>query len=1007
MSSVVSNLEKNLLEQSAAEFGHGVVNLGREASLFPTGDFTISATFEMNSVDGWVQTVVWNPGQYGIRIKGDDLMISLRGDNGRLQTTTIRDAFDETGWHDVQVVMDDDAGALSIWLDGAVVFSGSSEGVELTSRAYRDVTVGGRANGWHELDGQVADVSVVDEALAIDPSLSIYDRLLTMSGEMPKIPVENTPADISGDKAAMVQDAGSLEARGQLIAEDPDKDESGFVTATQTGTYGTFSIMSDGAWDYTATEVDAVRALGEGDQATEIFTVQSIDGTVQEVTITIDGANDTPIISGETSGIVTEDVMESVSGKLTVDDPDAGESGFQAETIAGTFGDFTIDTAGAWNYTARETEQFDSLQGGETFVETFSATTLDGSEQAINVSVNGTSEAISSPPEETSHIYNGPVIGTAGIPIDLATSRDYDQIFKTLSDSGIDVFCPLTIYEEYPEVKSLGFENDFFPPPFGNATPEIYDLAREYGIKIAFSADVMYPLGSDMPSAAQDPLLAIIDMGGRDIIHSIFNYDEPVLRGISATDSKAVFEHIKSIDPEIDVQQVHAPVGPEADPSDYLSSVLDHAAWADTVGFDVYPIYAQSGAQTPLSGGQIVEPVQSLQEYVSWLDTNLADKKHVMVLQAFELADLFSDEALANFSSEELAVSRAPTELEMRAMLNAVSDVDSVYWFGPSLQESQSHSTWQGVLSVSEAMANGETNTSIEALLDIDTAVNLVDEDAQAGDFTGVQLSANDPDEMDVVTYSLDDDRFYVDSQGYMRVAEDASFDFEKESSISITAMARSTDGSEEMLDVRLNVNDKIDVVDGSQASEQLSGASGADRISAMAGDDVVAGLEGDDVVFAGAGNDYIYGGEGNDSVSGGDGVDAIVGEAGDDTLFGDAHDDFLAGGEGDDVLSGGSGADQLMGDAGRDRISGNTGDDSMLGGDGDDTFIFSRGDGNDMILDFAVGQDTLLFQNDINPDDLSFSALAEHTQINYGNDSVVLIGVSETDWDNIKSVFE
>ncbi|MFT6556371.1 VCBS domain-containing protein [Sneathiella sp.] len=1015
MSSVVSNLEQDLLEQSATEFGSGVVNLGREASLFPTGDFTLSATFELNNLNSGLQTVVWNPRQFGIRIKDDDLKITLRGDDGRLHTTTISDAFDDTGWHDVQVVMDEDAGTLAFWLDGAVVYAGSSDGVNLTSRVYRDVTAGGRSGDRYMLDGQVADVAVVDEALTIDPTQSLFDRMLTMAGETPPIeeptpeptPVENTPADISGDQAGLIQEADGLEATGQLIVEDVDAGESNFVAATQQGVYGTFSMTSDGAWTYTATEEAAVRALGGNDQATETFVVQSIDGTSQNVIITIDGADEAPIITGDLSGIITEDVTQSVSGTLTADDADAGESGFRADAISGTYGDFSIDTAGDWIYAARDTDQFQSLEDGDTFVETFVATTLDGTEQVIEVSVNGTSEPTPPPSEGPAETSTAPVIGTAGIPIDLAMTRDYDQIFQTLSDSGIDVFCPLTIYEEYPEVKSLGFEADFFPPPYGSATPELYDLARLHGIKIAFSADIMYPLGGDMPPATQDPLHAILDAGGRDIIHSIFNYDEPVLRGISSTNSQAVYEHIKSIDPSIDVQQVHAPVGPEADPSDYLSAVLDHATWSDTVGFDVYPIHGQPGAQSPLSGGEIVEPVQSLQEYVSWLETNLADKSHVMVLQAFELGDLFSDEALATFSAEEQAASRPPTELEMRAMLNAVSDVDSVYWFGPSFLESQSDPTWQGALSVSEMMASGAENTSIEALLDIDTSANLIDEDAEEGDFTGVQLSANDPDAIDVVTYTLDDDRFYIDSEGHLRVGENAAFDFETEASISINATARSTDGSEERLDVVLNVNDKIDIVDGTLASDEITGASGADRITAMAGDDVVAGLDGDDVIFGGAGSDIIYGGAGNDDVSGGDGIDAIVGEAGNDTLFGDANDDYLSGGDGEDVLMGGSGADQLTGDAGADRISGNIGDDTMQGGEDNDIFIFANGDGNDLVLDFAVGQDALLFEGGITAEDLSISALSEHTQITYGDDSVVLIGVAEADWGNINFLFE
>ena len=49
-----------------------------------------------------------------------------------------------------------------------------------------------------------------------------------------------------------------------------------------------------------------MQALNVGGTLTDTFTVHTTDGTAQLVTVTINGANDAAVISGTTSGAVTE-----------------------------------------------------------------------------------------------------------------------------------------------------------------------------------------------------------------------------------------------------------------------------------------------------------------------------------------------------------------------------------------------------------------------------------------------------------------------------------------------------------------------------------------------------------------------------------------------------------------------------------------------------------------------------------------------------------------------------
>lgn len=99
---------------------------------------------------------------------------------------------------------------------------------------------------------------------------------------------------------------------------------------------------------------------------------------------------------------------------------------------------------------------------------------------------------------------------------------------------------------------------------------------------------------------------------------------------------------------------------------------------------------------------------------------------------------------------------------------------------------------------------------------------------------------------------------------------------------------------------------------------------------------------------------------------------------AGPQTLSGGAEADNLKGGKGADSLSGGDGADKLKGDKGTDTLDGGAGADTLSGGDGADKLTGGAGAdsfridgaaktlaGLDSILDFAHGEDKIVFDDD------------------------------------------
>ena len=106
-----------------------------------------------------------------------------------------------------------------------------------------------------------------------------------------------------------------------------------------------------------------MQALNVGETLTDTFTVTTVDGTAQLVTVTINGANDAAVITGATTGSVIEEGgvgsgipgIPVASGHLdatevdnppddwtTVATPTPGDNGY---------GTYTLTAAGVWTYT--------------------------------------------------------------------------------------------------------------------------------------------------------------------------------------------------------------------------------------------------------------------------------------------------------------------------------------------------------------------------------------------------------------------------------------------------------------------------------------------------------------------------------------------------------------------------------------------------------------------------------------------------------------------------------
>ena len=86
-----------------------------------------------------------------------------------------------------------------------------------------------------------------------------------------------------------------------------------------------------------------------------------------------------------------------------------------------------------------------------------------------------------------------------------------------------------------------------------------------------------------------------------------------------------------------------------------------------------------------------------------------------------------------------------------------------------------------------------------------------------------------------------------------------------------------------------------------------------------------------------------------------------IVGTEEDDIIYGGDGKDTILGGDGNDELYGDKGNDSLVGGKGSDSLWGGKGDDILTGGAGNDIFYYDDGDGNDTIINYSPGVDSVV----------------------------------------------
>ncbi|PBJ27884.1 Poly(beta-D-mannuronate) C5 epimerase 7 [Pseudomonas sp. ACN8] len=206
----------------------------------------------------------------------------------------------------------------------------------------------------------------------------------------------------TGNEAGAVQEDGTLSVNGQFNSADIDHDATATwtINGPATGTYGSIAVDTTGQWTYTLANgtdgvASAVQSLKAGESHNDVFTVQVSDGhggvDTQLVTITVTGSNDAAVLSSASVTLSETNAPLTTGGSLTISDIDSPES-FQAQTnTAGSYGQFSIGTGGAWSYVANSAHN--EFAAGTTYTDTFAVSSADGTLSSVTVHILGTNDA--------------------------------------------------------------------------------------------------------------------------------------------------------------------------------------------------------------------------------------------------------------------------------------------------------------------------------------------------------------------------------------------------------------------------------------------------------------------------------------------------------------------------------------------------------------------------------------------------------------------------------------
>ncbi|MHB1014108.1 MAG: putative Ig domain-containing protein [Desulfurivibrionaceae bacterium] len=195
---------------------------------------------------------------------------------------------------------------------------------------------------------------------------------------------------------------------GNVLVNDTDVDAGTMLSVAApgeyVGRYGILSIAADGGYTYSLDNASGdVQSLAQGSTVVDQFTYNVTDGIVAvsgKLDITVTGANDAPVVAGD-SAFLIEDQIISASGNVLANDSDVDGGTTLAvvdpSTLSGNYGTLSLAADGSYAYSLDNASNAVQSLGREAVVtEHFSYTATDGIanvDSALDITLTGSNDA--------------------------------------------------------------------------------------------------------------------------------------------------------------------------------------------------------------------------------------------------------------------------------------------------------------------------------------------------------------------------------------------------------------------------------------------------------------------------------------------------------------------------------------------------------------------------------------------------------------------------------------
>jgi len=210
-------------------------------------------------------------------------------------------------------------------------------------------------------------------------------------------PVNDAPL-VSGEVAGTATEGGTgvtLDA----LKNASDVDTGDVLTVVDVGTLPAGVTYDPTTHSFTLDPTHpAYQSLAAGATQTVSVEYNVSDGTTKvpaSVSWTVTGTNDAAQLSADVANLTEGDTAAAIStsGQLTITDVDSPATFVAQSNVVGDYGTFSIGTDGKWTYAASSAH--DEFQAGQTYTDTFTVTSADGTTTTVTVNLTGTNDTAS------------------------------------------------------------------------------------------------------------------------------------------------------------------------------------------------------------------------------------------------------------------------------------------------------------------------------------------------------------------------------------------------------------------------------------------------------------------------------------------------------------------------------------------------------------------------------------------------------------------------------------